>query len=105
MRPNYVLATITAGWYVEGELGSAKMYPDEMTPQEIAADMWRSRRSECESKLFLVNRTLAEMGHNDLRDTEHGRVLVSMAVLYEVGPGDTACQIIDDLVGPSEMAA
>lgn len=73
-------------------------HPDDMTPQAISADMWRTRSADCASKLFLVNRTLNEMDHGELRDTEHGRLLVAMAVLYEVGPGDTACQIIDDLV-------
>jgi hypothetical protein len=66
--------------------------PADITPRQI----WAARRSECESKLWLVNRELADHGRRDLRDTEHGRDLVAWAVHYEVGPGDTACQIIDD---------
>lgn len=65
---------------------------DDVSPRQI----WSARRQECESKLWLVNRELADHGRGDLRDTERGRELVARAVHYEVGPGDTACQIIDD---------
>lgn len=64
----------------------------DLTPRQI----WADRRTECEGKLWLVNRELANMGRRDLRDTEHGRDLVAWAVHYGVGPIDTACQIIDD---------
>jgi hypothetical protein len=72
----------------------------DSTPAEI----WREARQQCESKLFLVNRILAESGYGDLRDTERGRELVALAVLYEMGPGDTAYQIIDDLTPPNDGA-
>ncbi len=67
-------------------------------------EIWRSRRRECDDKLFLVNRRLRELGRSDLQDTERGRVLIAAAVHYEVGPGDTAYQIIDDFADAEAQA-
>lgn len=61
------------------------------------AEIWQTRRNQCDALLWLVNRQLRDDGHRDLQDTERGRELVAMGVLYEVGPRDVAYQIVDDL--------